>query len=112
MVGTENIPAACAYDILGEDGDSEGVGEHEYPLISLVQSGLSEKNPSPILVGESIDLGVIGGRVVGVVGTENMPAACAYDILGEDGDSDGVGEHGDPGPLASGLGMTNESFAG
>jgi hypothetical protein len=25
-----------------------------------------------------------------VVGTENMPAACAYDILGEDGDSDGA----------------------
>jgi hypothetical protein len=47
-----------------------------------------------------------------VVGTENMPAACAYDILGEDGDSDGVGEYGYPGPLTSGLGMTKESFGG
>jgi len=37
-----------------------------------------------------MDLGVVGAGVVGVVGAENMPVACAYDILGEDGDSDGV----------------------
>jgi len=59
-----------------------------------------------------MDLGVVGAGVVVVVGAENMPAACAYDILGNDGHSDGVGEHRDPGLLTSGLGMTNESLGG
>ena len=47
-----------------------------------------------------------------MVGTENTPAACAYDIFGNDGESDGVGEHGEPDLLASGLGTTNDSFGG
>ena len=55
---------------------------------------------------------MVGGGVVGVTGLENTPAACAYDILGEDGDSVGVGEDGDPGLLTSDVGMTNESFGG
>jgi hypothetical protein len=49
VVGAENTPAACAYDIFGDEGDSDGVGEHEDPFISLVQLGPSERNASPIL---------------------------------------------------------------
>jgi hypothetical protein len=106
VAGTENMPAACAYDIFGEDGDSDAVGEHEDTFIFLFQSGPSERNPSPFVVWELIDLGVVAGGVVGIVGIENTPAACAYDILGEDGDSDGVGGHGAPGPFGSWLAFT------
>ena len=50
----------------------------------------------PNNAGEWIDAGVLGAGVVGVVGVENTPAAFAYDIFGDDGESDEVGEHEDP----------------
>ena len=62
----------------------------------MVLPNLSKMIAFPNNAGEWINLGVVGTGVVGVVGVEKTPAACAYDIFGDDAESDGVGEHEDP----------------